>query len=106
MKKYVILGALFGALIIPVGTLGLISRTAEFLGRPLTFIPAMIVNAVIDTSTMPGGVSMGLLVLISAIMYALIGALLYRIRTKFGAFSAVASAIILYVVLFVVNTGM
>ncbi len=107
MKKSAIIGALFGAIVVPLSTLGLAVVAVEFFIRPLILIPRAFVNAVIDTSTQSGGLTIGLLILASAAFYALFGMLFGWIMRRWGSGPA-WMLLVLYVVmmLFVGNPGL
>lgn len=83
MKKGFIIGAVFGVLIVPVATLGLAIRFFEVIGRPLTYVPRIIVSNLIDTATTSGGISIGLMILTSAIFYSIIGGVIGYLYSKF-----------------------
>lgn len=105
MKKYSILGALFGLLTVPLHVFGLSSQTLERLAPPFTFVPRFVVANVIDTATSPGGLSMGLLLLACVIFWALIGAGAWKIRQMYGKWVMVIALIALYVVLVMLNAN-
>lgn len=96
MKKGLILGAIFGALIVPISTLGLAVTAIEIFVRPLTLIPRTLVNTMIDTATTNGFISIGLLMIVSAVFYALIAMILARIRSNVSRGLAITLAILLY----------
>ncbi len=84
MRKPVLLGALFGLLIVPVSVLGLVNQTVERLAPPFTFVPRIMVNGVMDTATANGAVTMGALMILSVLFYALIGYATGKLSHAYG----------------------
>lgn len=78
MKKSLLYGALFGALLIPFSVLGLIFGFIETITQPFTFVPVLLINALMDTATANGLISLTILAVVSAMFYAAIFGIAYK----------------------------
>ena len=72
-KKAVLWGAIFGAVLMPFATLGLAIRFVELVAVPFTILPRYAVNLLIDVSSARGAVSLGIGIVASIILYAILG---------------------------------
>ncbi len=102
--KILLFGVLFGALVIPIATLGLAFVFVEIVFAPLVLVPRFITLLLIDTSTTAGIVSLSVLAVISAVFYGLLFAGLYWLFKKTNIVIVGLVAVLFYAVL--LATGM
>jgi len=95
MKKGILIGAIFGALAVPLSVLGLGSTIAEVLFVPFVILPRTLIMMVVDVSALGGLLSFGALVAMSTLIYAILGAILGLLYKKIG-FLAIVLIIILF----------
>lgn len=103
IQKSILWGAIFGALIIPISTLGLAILFIEVIFRPLTLVPRLVVINLVDTSTMPGIISILLLMLVSAFCYALIFSAFVWLKQKTNTVVMVGVLLLLTGIVFAVT---
>jgi len=97
MKKSIIIGAVFGALIVPLSSLGLIFVWAEVLFIPFTlFTKWLLLLFFFDTSQVNAMVVMSLFVLINIVWYAFFGYILGLIYQKTSKWVVISIIIIYY----------
>lgn len=105
MKKYVFSGLVFGALLIPVSTLGLILPIVGILTYPLTFFPKIVVTGILDTQSVSGLLSVGTMAVVSVLFYGILGYLFFLTRTKWNARIASVLFITIYIFLLILIHG-
>ena len=92
MRKSLLAGAVFGLLLIAVAALGLVFWPVETATWPFTFLPRAIVDTAVDTATTNGGISMSVLALASAALYATVFGIIQRVMLHVRVLEAWASA--------------
>ena len=84
MKKGFLIGVIFGLLVVPLSVLGFGNVIAEILFVPFVILPRTLLMMLIDVSTLAGLLSFGALVVISAVIYAILGAILGGLYKRVG----------------------
>jgi hypothetical protein len=62
-----------GVVLVPVTTLGLVLPYIGEIGKAILFVPRWLTELLIDTQTAPGGLSLGLLALLSGLFFGGLG---------------------------------
>jgi hypothetical protein len=97
MKKFIIIGAFFGLLVVPLSIFGLGFLIAEILFVPFILIPKFILSLFVDISS-GGSFLMLYLVLISILLYSFSGYLLWLLFKKTNKWPVIAVVVLYYLV--------